>query len=108
MHGERGQQKLSPNLIDHEGTRFQFPSRGALIGAAFATTATALTATATALTAAKGTTRDWTGKTPTRYPEPDVLVLDPAFAKYKLGNTPIRRLYTNPDMLWAEARPGTA
>lgn len=67
-----------------------------------ASTATALTATAAALHAAKGTPRDWTGKTPTRYPEPDVLVLDPAFAKYKLGNTPIRRLYTNPDMLWAE------
>ena len=79
------------------------PSRGALDRRGFlATTATALTATATALTAAKGTPRDWTGKTPTRYPEPDVLVLDPAFAKYKLGNTPIRRLYTNPDMLWAE------
>ncbi|MCH2379130.1 MAG: SMP-30/gluconolactonase/LRE family protein [Pedosphaera sp.] len=56
-----------------------------------------------AITAAKeGTPRDWTGKNPTRYPEPDVLVLDPSFAKYKLGNTPIRRLYTNPDMLWAE------
>ena len=78
-------------------------SQGALDRRGFlATTATALTATATALTAAKGTPRDWTGKTPTRYPEPDVLVLDPAFAKYKLGNTPIRRLYTNPDMLWAE------
>ena len=78
-------------------------SQGALDRRGFlATTATALTATATALAAAKGTPRDWTGKTPTRYPEPDVLVLDPAFAKYKLGNTPIRRLYTNPDMLWAE------
>ena len=52
--------------------------------------------------AQKGTPRDWSGQTPTRYPEPDVLVLDPAFAKYKIGNTPIRRLYTNPDMLWAE------
>ncbi|SVC50214.1 uncharacterized protein METZ01_LOCUS303068, partial [marine metagenome] len=62
-----------------------------------------LTATVTALTASVALAdRDWTGKNPTRYPEPDVLVLDPAFAKYKLGNTPIRRLYTNPDMLWAE------
>ena len=53
------------------------PSRGALDRRGFlATTATALTATATALTATKGTPRDWTGKTPTRYPEPDVLVLD--------------------------------
>ena len=53
-----------------------------------------LTTAATALTASTVlAARDWTGKRPTRYPEPDVLVLDPAFAKYKLGNTPIRRLY---------------
>ncbi|MBX3276464.1 MAG: SMP-30/gluconolactonase/LRE family protein [Acidobacteria bacterium] len=37
---------------------------------------------------------------PVRYPDPDVVVLDPRFAKYKIGNTPIRRLYTG--MLWAE------
>ncbi len=64
--------------------------------------ATATMAGAVMTAAKEGTPRDWTGKSPTRYPEPDVLVLDPAFAKYKLGNTPIRRLYTNPDMLWAE------
>ena len=33
------------------------------------------------------------GAEPTRYPEPDVVVLDKRF-KYKLGNTPIQRLYT--------------
>ena len=91
--------RSSPNLIDHEGTRFHPPE--ALDRRGFLLTATALTATATALTAAKGTTRDWAGKTPTRYPEPDASARS-AFAKYKLGNTPIRRLYTNPDMLWAE------
>lgn len=37
---------------------------------------------------------------PVRYPEPDVVVLDKRFEKYKLGNTPIVRLYTG--MLWAE------
>jgi gluconolactonase len=37
---------------------------------------------------------------PTRYPEPNVVVLDKAFAKYKIGNTPIRRLHTG--MMWAE------
>ena len=37
---------------------------------------------------------------PVRYPEPDVVVLDKRFAKYKIGNTPIRRLHTG--MLWAE------
>jgi gluconolactonase len=37
---------------------------------------------------------------PVRYPDPDVKVLDPRFAKYRIGNTPIRRLHTG--MLWAE------
>ena len=46
------------------------------------------------------TPRDWTGKTPTRYPDPDIVVLDKRFAKYKIGNTPIQRLHTG--MLWAE------
>ena len=36
---------------------------------------------------------------PVRYPDPDIVVLDPRF-KYKLGNTPIQRLYTG--TLWAE------
>ncbi len=36
---------------------------------------------------------------PVRYPEPDVVQLDPRF-KYKLGNTPIQRLYKG--TLWAE------
>ncbi len=49
--------------------------------------------------------RDWTGTVPTRYPDPDILSLDPRFDKYKLGNTPVQRLYHNPNMLWAE---GTA
>ncbi len=40
---------------------------------------------------------------PVRYPEPDVVVLDPRFKKYKIGNTPIQRLYHG--NLWAE---GTA
>ncbi len=36
---------------------------------------------------------------PVRYPNPDVIPLDPRF-KYKLGNTPIQRLYRG--TLWAE------
>lgn len=39
---------------------------------------------------------------PTRYPEPDVVVLDDRFKKYKLGNSPILRLYHSQKMLWAE------
>jgi gluconolactonase len=37
---------------------------------------------------------------PVRYPDPDILVLDKRFAKYKIGNTPIQRLYTG--TLWGE------
>ena len=44
--------------------------------------------------------RDWTGRNPIRYPDPDILVLDKKFAKYKIGNTQIRRLHTG--LLWAE------
>lgn len=39
---------------------------------------------------------------PVRYPDPDIVVLDDRFSKYKLGNTPIRRIYHSKDMLWAE------
>jgi gluconolactonase len=44
--------------------------------------------------------RDWSGKSPTRYPDPDIVSLDKRFDKYKIGNTPIQRLYTG--TLWAE------
>lgn len=44
--------------------------------------------------------RDWSGKNPIRYPDPDILVLDKRFAKYKVGNTQIERIWTG--ALWAE------
>ncbi|PYK02022.1 MAG: gluconolactonase, partial [Verrucomicrobia bacterium] len=44
--------------------------------------------------------RDWTGRNPVRYPDPDIIVLDERFAKYKVGNTPIQKLWTG--ALWAE------
>jgi gluconolactonase len=59
-----------------------------------------LTAAALAPTVAGQAQRDWSGRNPVRYPDPDIVVLDPRFAKYKIGNTPIRRLHTG--MLWAE------
>jgi gluconolactonase len=37
---------------------------------------------------------------PVRYPDPNVVVLDPRFASYKIGNTSIRRLWTGG--LWCE------
>jgi len=39
---------------------------------------------------------------PVRYPDPDIVTLDPRFKKYALGNTPIQRLYHSPNMMWAE------
>ncbi len=39
---------------------------------------------------------------PVRYPDPDIVTLDPRFKKYALGNTPIQRIYHSPEMLWAE------
>ena len=44
--------------------------------------------------------RDWSGRQPVRYPDPDIVALDPRFNKYKLGNTPIQRLHSG--TLWAE------
>jgi gluconolactonase len=59
----------------------------------------ATAAAATVSAAALG--RDYgPGAPPVRYPDPDIVVLDKRFAKYKLGNTPIQRLHTG--TLWAE------
>jgi gluconolactonase len=38
---------------------------------------------------------------PQRYPHPDQVVLDPSFTGF-IPNTPIRRLFSDPDMYWAE------
>jgi gluconolactonase len=53
-----------------------------------------------AAAAAAQTPRDYSGRNPVRYPDPDVVSLDKRFDKYRIGNTPIRRLHTG--MLWAE------
>src|SRR5205823_12321927 len=55
---------------------------------------------ATLLPAAANAQRDWSGTNPTRYPDPDIVVLDMRLAKYKFVNTPIQRLWTG--ALWAE------
>jgi gluconolactonase len=60
--------------------------------------ASGLTAFAPSVVAAE---RDWGSRQePTRYPDPNVVVLDKRFAKYKITNTPIQRLWTG--ALWAE------
>jgi gluconolactonase len=50
--------------------------------------------------AAAQTPRDYSSPNPVRYPDPDLISLEPEFDKYKIGNTPIRRHYTG--NLWAE------
>jgi gluconolactonase len=44
--------------------------------------------------------RDWTGRDPIRYTDPDVLALDKRFSKYVVGNAAIERLWTG--ARWAE------
>ncbi|MBX3743966.1 MAG: SMP-30/gluconolactonase/LRE family protein [Verrucomicrobiae bacterium] len=62
----------------------------------------ATAAAAAALSPAVLAARDYGTGQPVRYPDPDLIVLDPRFGKYRLGNTPIQRLYHDPNMLWAE------
>jgi gluconolactonase len=59
-----------------------------------------LTTAAALLPAAAQTQRDWSGKTPVRYPDPDVISVDPRFDKYKINNTVIQKHHTG--ALWAE------
>jgi gluconolactonase len=65
---------------------------------AFLRTATALAAVTTMAPEAFARNFDRRAE-PTRYPEPDVVQLDKKF-RYKLGNTPIQRLYRG--TMWAE------
>jgi gluconolactonase len=48
----------------------------------------------------KAQERDWTGALPTRYPDANIVVLDPRFDRYKIGNAAIQRLWTGG--LWVE------
>jgi len=44
--------------------------------------------------------RDWSSNEPVRYPDPDVIAVEPEFGKYIQANAPLRRLHTG--MLWCE------
>jgi len=58
-------------------------------------------AAAAALTAGTAFGRDYgPDAPPVRYPDPDIIVHDPRFGRYKLGNTTIERIHTG--CLWAE------
>jgi gluconolactonase len=67
---------------------------------AFLRTATTAAVGALIAPALSAADRDWSGKSPVRYPDADIISLDPRFDKYKIGNTPIQRLATG--YLWAE------
>lgn len=61
----------------------------------------AMAATAAVASTVKTFGREYgSNAAPIRYPDPDILVLDKRFEKYKLGNTPIQRIHTG--TLWAE------
>jgi gluconolactonase len=67
----------------------------------FLASAAALTAGGQALAQVPARPRDYGPNAPVvRYPDEHIEVLDKRFAKYKIGNTPIQRLYTGD--LWAE------
>ena len=58
-------------------------------------------AIATTVVATSASARDFgRGAEPQRYPDPDIVVIDPKRFKAKVGNTAIKRLYTG--CLWAE------
>ncbi len=46
------------------------------------------------------TARDWSGKSPLRYPDPDVIAIDKQFLKYRITSAVIERVYTG--LRWAE------
>ena len=66
-----------------------------------ASASTATAGLALAGHAAAAADRDWTGKIPTRYPDPDIISLDKRF-KAKLGNTPIQRIWHGANTMWTE------
>lgn len=57
-------------------------------------------ASAAALAVAPLGARDWSGGNPVRYPDSDVVALDPRFGRYRIGNAAIERLHTG--CRWAE------
>jgi gluconolactonase len=59
-----------------------------------------LTAAAAVPAVLAQTQRDWTGRQPIRYTDPDVIALDKRFAKYMVNNAAIERLWTG--ARWAE------
>ena len=63
----------------------------------------AMTAGAVGMAASRALGRDYGPHAqPVRYPDPDLVTIDPRFKENALGNTPIQRIYHSDQMLWAE------
>ncbi len=93
-------QPLSPGTATEQEHRI-VDRRGFLAGCAAGLAAAGTTARAQDGASSSAPTRSYGPHAePVRYPDPDVVVLDPRFAKIKIGNSPIKRLHTG--MLWAE------
>ncbi len=86
---------LPPAGVVHETPSID---RRGFLGLSAAAAASAGLAICSATAAEQG--RDWSGRDPIRYPDPDIISLDPRFAKLKVGNTAIQRIHTG--NLWAE------
>jgi gluconolactonase len=85
-----GERKLK-SKNDRSQTIAEISRRGFIAGAVTSTLA------ATAL----GQARDYVqNPEPQRYPDRNIVVVNPRFGKYKIGNASIQRLYTG--MAWAE------
>ncbi len=85
--------RISPDHSSQQGRSPEFDRRG------FLSAAGVLAAAAGAAQAAVQRSFGPAAE-PVRYPDPDVVVLDPRFGRYKLGNSPIQRLHHG--TLWAE------
>jgi len=92
-----------PGATDEQG--LNAGRRKLLLGAAGAVVLSGVTNTARSQIAAepvssRATERDWSGQSPVRYPDPDMITLDPRFRQCVQFNAPIQRLHTG--TLWAE------
>jgi gluconolactonase len=95
VHEEDEEFTMSKQLQSRSDTIMPTSSRRSFLAAS--------AAAATVLVSKAASGRDYSDSAaPVRYPDPDIVSLDPRFDKYKLGNTPIRRIYHSKEMLWAE------
>ncbi|RMG38116.1 MAG: SMP-30/gluconolactonase/LRE family protein [Planctomycetota bacterium] len=89
-HDVCGPEPVAADQTPRNGTGSARLTRRSLLAAALSTAA------------GRALARDFGTGQPAGYPDPDIVILDPRFKKYRIGNTPIQRLYYDPNMLWAE------